>query len=248
VVSGVSLKFYVFHGVEENMLTKDLMTTNVTTVNPGHSIWHAAQMMLDHDVSGLPVINDDGHLVGMLTQGDLLHRIELGPETPAGSLAPEQRLGAYVKAHGWKVSDVMTSNVISVDEKTPIQVVAKLMDQHRIRRMPVIRAGKLVGVISRKDLLRVIATVKRHTIPPGNEAMQRAVQARLVENADLKGAHVTVTASDGVVHLGGTVGSDAERRVACVIAENVPGVMDVCDEMKVVHGTGGSPGDARPRP
>ena len=228
------------------MLTKDLMTTNVTMANPGHSIWHAAQMMLDHDVSGLPVVDDNGQLVGMLTQGDLLHRIELGTETSVGSLASEQRLGAYVKAHGWKVSDVMTANVITVDEETPVQTVAKLMDQHRIRRMPVVHAGKLVGVISRKDLLRVIAAARRHTIPPGNEAMRRAVQARLAENTDLKGAHVTVTVSDGVVHLGGTLASDAEREVARVITENVPGVMDVCDEMQVVQGTCGSPGYTKP--
>ncbi|MDP1700272.1 MAG: CBS domain-containing protein [Aestuariivirga sp.] len=214
------------------MLTKDLMTSKVVTVGPGNSIWHAAQKMLDHDVSGLPVVDDSGRLAGMLTQGDLLHRIELGTETAPA--APEQRLGAYVKAHSWNVGDVMTAAVISAKEDTPIHAVATLMDRHRIRRMPVVRDGKLVGIISRKDLLRVIAAARRETIPPGNDAMRRAILARLAENTDLQGAHLTVTVSGGVVHLGGTVCSDAERKAARVTAESVRGVEGVCDHMQIL--------------
>lgn len=214
------------------MLTKDLMISKVVTVSPGNSIWHAAQIMLDHDVSGLPVVDDSGQLAGMLTQGDLLHRIELGTETASAS--PDQGLGAYVKAHSWKVGDVMTVKVVAAEEKTPIHVVAKLMDQHRIRRMPVVREGKLVGVISRKDLLRVIAAAKRDTVSQGNDAMRRAILARLGENADLQSAHLTVTVSDGVVHLGGTVCSEAERELARVIAESVRGVAGVLNQTQIV--------------
>lgn len=221
------------------MLTKDLMTSKVVTVGPGNSIWHAAQKMLEHDVSGLPVVDDSGRLAGMLTQGDLLHRIELGTET--APVAPEPRLGAYVKAHSWNVGDVMTAAVISAEEETPIHAVATLMDRHRIRRMPVVRDGKLVGIISRKDLLRVIAAARRDTIPPGNDAMQRAILARLGENADLRGAQVTVTVSGGVVHLGGTVGSDAERKAARVTAESVRGVEGVCDHMQILDNASRSP-------
>ncbi|MBZ0259764.1 MAG: CBS domain-containing protein [Hyphomicrobiales bacterium] len=221
------------------MLAKDLMTSKVVTVGPGYSIWHAAQRMLDHDVSGLPVVDDSGRVAGMLTQGDLLHRIELGAET--APVAPEQRLGAYVKAHSWNVGDVMTATVISVQEETPIHAVATLMDRHRIRRMPVVREGKLVGIISRKDLLRVIAASRRDTIPPGDDAMRRAILARLGENTDLQGGRLTVTVSGGVVHLGGTVGSDAERKAARVTAESVPGVEGVCDHMQVLDSASRSP-------
>jgi CBS domain-containing protein len=227
------------------MLTKDLMTTNMTIANPGHSIWHAAQMMLDHDVSGLPVVDDNGHLVGMLTQGDLLRRIELGTGTLAGTgtapVAPEQRLGAYVKTHSWKVEDVMTSNVITVEEETPIGGVATLMDQHGIGRLPVVRKGRLVGIISRKDVLRVIAAAKHDVIAPGDAAMRRAILARLGENSDLQGADLTVTVSGGIVHLGGTVGSDAAREAALVIAESVRGVAGVCDHMQIVISSSGVP-------
>lgn len=215
------------------MLAKDLMTSKVVTVGPGNSIWHAAQKMLEHDVSGLPVVDDSGRLAGMLTQGDLLHRIELGTET--APVAPEQRLGAYVKAHSWNVGDVMTATVISAEEEMPIHAVATLMDRHRIRRMPVVRDGKLVGIISRKDLLRVIAAARRDTIPPGNDAMRRAILARLAENTDLRGAQVTVTVSGGVVHLGGTVGSDAERQAVRVTAESVRGVEGVSDHMQILE-------------
>ena len=221
------------------MLAKDLMTSKVVTVGTGNSIWHAAQKMLDHDVSGLPVVDDSGRLAGMLTQGDLLHRIELGTETAA--VAPEERLGAYVKAHSWNVGDVMTATVISAGEETPIHAVATLMDRHRIRRMPVVRDGKLVGIISRKDLLRVIAAARRDTIPPGSDAMRRAILARLAENPDLRGAHVTVTVSGGMVHLGGTIGSDAERKVARVTAESVRGVEGVCDHMQILASASRSP-------
>lgn len=221
------------------MLAKDLMTSKVVTVGTGNSIWHAAQKMLEHDVSGLPVIDDSGRLAGMLTQGDLLHRFELGTET--APVAPEERLDAYVKAHSWNVGDVMTATVISVEEETPIHAVATLMDRHRIRRMPVVREGKLVGIISRKDLLRVIAAARRDTIPPGNDAMRRAILARLAENIDLQGARLTVTVSGGVVHLGGTVGSDAERKAARVTAESVRGVEGICDHMEILDGASRSP-------
>ena len=221
------------------MLTKDLMTSKVVTVGPGNSIWHAAQKMLDHDVSGLPVVDDSGHLAGMLTQGDLLHRIELGTGTAAG--APEQRLGAYVRAHSWNVGDVMTSKVISAEEETPIHAVATLMDRHRIRRIPVVREGKLVGIISRKALLRIIAAARRDTIPQGNDAMRRAVQARLGQCPELQDARLTVTATGGIVHLGGTVGSGAEREVARVTAESVRGVAGVYDYIQILDSASRSP-------
>jgi CBS domain-containing protein len=231
--------------LERRMLTKDLMINKLVTVNPGNSIWHAAQKMLDHDVSGLPVVDDNGHLVGVLTQGDLLRRIELGTGTLAGTgtapVAPERRLGAYVKTHSWKVGDVMTASVIAVAEETPIGGVATLMDQYGIGRVPVVRKGRLVGIISRKDILRVIVAAKHDAIAPGDAAMRRAILARLGENTDLQCARLTVTVSGGVVHLGGTVGSDAEREVVRVVAESVRGVAGFCDHMQVVDSTSGPP-------
>lgn len=221
------------------MLAKDLMTSKVVTVSTGNSIWHAAQKMLDHDVSGLPVVDDSGRLAGMITQGDLLHRIELGTET--APVAPEKRLDAYVKAHSWNVGDVMTATVISAEEQMPIHSVATLMDQHRIRRMPVVRDGKLVGIISRKDLLRVIAAARRDTIPPGDDAMRRAILARLTESPDLRGANLTVTVSGGIVHLAGTIGSDAERKAVRVTAECVRGVEGVRDHMQILDSADRSP-------
>ena len=216
------------------MLAKDLMTSDVVTVRPGHSIWHVAQIMLDNDVSGLPVVDDNDRLVGIITEGDLLRRIELGTKT--APMAADERWEAFVKAHSWKASDVMTADVVTAGEETPIDALATLMDQHHIRRMPVVREAKLVGIVSRKDLLRVIAAAKRDNIPPGDEAMRRAILARLGEIADLHNAQLTVTVSDGVVQLAGRVGSDAGRQVARVIAESIHGVAGVRDHMQVVAG------------
>jgi CBS domain-containing protein len=230
---------------EWRMRTKDLMTGDVVTVNRGHSIWHAAQIMLDRDVSGLPVVDDSGDLVGIVTEGDLLRRIELGTEglswagqTPA---ILEQRIRTYIKSHSWSVDDVMTTQVISVGEETPLGGAATLMDQNRIKRVPVVREGKLVGILSRKDLLRVIAAARRDEIAPGDDAIRRGILARLGENNDLQGAQLTVTVSSGVVHLGGTVDSDAERGLARVVAESIGGVAGVRDHIRVVLGPGSVP-------
>lgn len=227
------------------MIAKDLMIDKVVTVNPENSIWHAARIMLDHDVSGLPVVDDNGHLAGMLTQGDLLRRVELGTATLAEtSTAPEaqgHRLGAYVKTHSWKVNDVMTTNVVAIDEETPISSAATLMDQHGIGRVPVVRKGKLVGIISRKEILGVVAAAKHDAIAPGDVAMRRAVLARLGENSDLKGAHLTVSVSGGVVYLDGTLCSNAEREAALVTAESIRGVAGVCDHTQIAYSASGTP-------
>jgi CBS domain-containing protein len=221
------------------MLTKDLMTSNVVTVNPENSIWHAAQIMLDRDVSGLPVIDDDGDLVGILTEGDLLSRIELGITFPAGigpANAEPLRINAYLKSLSWKVGDVMTTQLVVADEEAPLSRLASLMDKHKIRRIPVVHKKKLVGIVSRRDLLRAIAVPSLHDIAPGDAAMQRSILTRLGEINDLHSVQLTVSVSDGVVHLGGIVGSDAERCLARVVAESIRGVGAVCDNMQVVEG------------
>lgn len=216
------------------MLAKDLMTRRVVTVGPGHSIWHAAQIMLDRDVSGLPVVDDDGKLIGVLTEGDLLGRIELGVDTVAATASKEeQRIKAFLKGHSWSVSDVMTTGLVTVDETTALSQVASLMHQHKIKRLPVVRGGKLVGIISRKDLLRAIAMPAVSGIAAGDEALQRCIFTRLGENSELLGTDLRVSVSNGIVQLGGTVNNEAQRRLACSIAESVRGAGGIRDSIHV---------------
>lgn len=224
------------------MNAKDIMTTKVVTLSLGNSIKHAAQIMLDHHVSGLPVIGDDENLIGVISEGDLLRRTELGlsrltaPDQPAAFA--EQRAAAYVKSHSWNVGDVMTTSVVKVEEDTSIVQVAALMDEHRIKRLPVMREGKLVGIVSRRDLLRVIVIAKIDATAPGDTAIRRSVLTRLGEDTGLEGEQPSVTVSNGLVHLWGTVGSEVKRDAARVVAEGVRGVAGVADHLRVVPGTG----------
>ena len=221
------------------MQTKDLMTSTVVTVSREHSIWHAAQIMLDCAVSGLPVVDDGGYLIGIVTEGDLLHRIECGDEgqmwaarTPA---MLEQRIGAYIKSHSWRVGDAMTTQVISIGEDSSLSRASALMIRNRIKRLPVVRDGRLVGILSRKDLLRVVAAVRPDKIASGDDAMRLSILTRLREHKYLQSAHLTVAVLDnGDVHLGGMVRSDTERTLARVVAESVQGVTSVQDDIQVV--------------
>src|SRR5262245_127421 len=138
------------------MKVKDVMATTVVTVSPDNSVKHAAGIMLDKHVSGLPVVDDQGTLVGLISEGDLLRRSELGLRIIARSeqsASEEERARAYVKSHGWKVADVMSCNLVTIDEEADLSHVATLMAENGVKRLPVIRNGRLVGIVSRADLL-----------------------------------------------------------------------------------------------
>ncbi|WP_419696770.1 CBS domain-containing protein [Mesorhizobium muleiense] len=213
------------------MKVKDVMATTVVTVSPDNSVRRAAGIMLDKHVSGLPVVDDKGMLVGLISEGDLLRRSELGLPTIAASehlASSEERANAYVKSHAWKVGDVMSRNVITVDEEADLSRVATLMAENGVKRLPVIRNGKLVSIVSRADLLHAIATARFDDTAAGDEAIRRSIVTRLNEDIGLKSANVTVTVVDGLVHLWGTA-SAASRKAACVVAEGVRGVKGVIE-------------------
>ncbi len=212
------------------MKVKDVMTTKVVSVSPDNSVKRAAQIMLDKHVSGLPVVDDEGTLVGLISEGDLLRRTELGLSIIAApeQLSLEERASTYVKTHAWKVADVMSCNVVTVDEEADLSHVATLMAENGVKRLPVIRNGKLVSIISRADLLHAIATARLDDTAPGDEAIRRSIATRLNEDIGLTSANVTVTVVDGLVHLWGTA-SAASRKAACVVAEGVRGVNGVIE-------------------
>ena len=213
------------------MKAKDVMTVDVVSVSPDHSVRHAARIMLDHCISGLPVIDDDDRVVGIVTEGDLMRRSELG----AQALAPvdrqfsteENKAGAYVKSHSWKVADVMTSDPVKVDEETPLPRIAALM------AVPVMRGEHLVGIVSRAELLQVLITAKFDDTAPGDDAIRRSILTRLREDAGIKGDELALTVADGLVHLSGAVSSQSERDAVRVVAEGVRGVKGVFDHMSL---------------
>jgi len=139
----------------------DIMRTELITVSPRDTVDHAARLMLEHRVSGLPVVDDEGLLVGIVSEGDLLHRVENDTDRNRSMLremfaSPARLAAEFLKSTGREVKDVMTPEPITVSESTLLAGIADLFDRNRIKRVPVLRDGRLVGIVSRTDLLRAL--------------------------------------------------------------------------------------------
>jgi CBS domain-containing protein len=233
------------------MNAADVMTRRVISVPPDASIEDAVKLMLDRGISGLMVVDASGHLAGVVTEGDLLRRSELGTGRQRSwwlrlLVSPGRQAEDFTRAHGRKVSDVMTTEVVSVDADASLTDIVELMEKHRIKRVPVTQHDKVVGVCSRADLLRALAVTSRQaTQAPGDDRTtpgpgdDRAVRNRLLDALEKETwtplATLNVTVSDGVVDLWGTISDEQERRAITVIAENTPGVKRVADHLVYVE-------------
>ncbi len=226
------------------MNAADIMTPDVITVHPDTPLDQIVALMLENRISGVPVMEED-YIAGIVTEGDLLRRVELGSEprrshilelvSRATPLAAE-----YVRTHGRKASEVMTADVITVDDTTPIADIARILETRRIKRVPVLRDGKLVGIVSRANLLRALATRLQPTPPMGTDD-RRIRDALLAELRQHKWgamvAQLDVTVEDGVVNLWGVVHSQEQQMAMRVMAENTPGVKRVEDHLEDVSAT-----------
>jgi CBS domain-containing protein len=224
------------------MRAMDLMTTNVITVDENASIQSAAKLMVEHGISAVPVVNRDKRVIGMVSEGDLLHRAETGTELRRSwwlelASSTNKLASEYIKSHSGKVKDVMTRDVLSVTEETPVADIAVLLETNRIKRVPVLRDGKLVGIVSRANLVRALA-MTINEVANGAEADDRSIRDQLLAElkaqkwAEVSPANVTV--KDGVVHLWSSYLSEQEKRALVVAAENIPGVRRVEDHMRPV--------------
>jgi CBS domain-containing protein len=224
------------------MRAMDLMTTNVITVDENASIQSAAKLMVEHGISAVPVVSRDKRVIGMVSEGDLLHRAETGTELRRSwwlelASSTNKLAGEYIKSHSGKVKDVMTRDVLSVTEETPVADIAVLLETNRIKRVPVLRDGKLVGIVSRANLVRALA-MTINELANGAEADDRSIRDQLLAElkaqkwAEVSPANVTV--KDGVVHLWSSYLSEQEKRALVVAAENIPGVRRVEDHMRPV--------------
>jgi CBS domain-containing protein len=220
------------------MRARDIMTTNVVTVSPETDIAEAVRLMLERQISGVPVIDASGRLAGILTEGDLMRRAELvtGRQSwwinPTSS--PEQEAKAYVKAHGLKVKDVMTKEVVTINEQEPLDRIAMVFEERGIKRTPVMRSGKVVGIVSRANLLRSLATKRISDAAPSDSQIRSAILTTAMEDAAIRVVLVDVTVEDGVVHLWGNTASEAEREAIRVVAENTKGVREVQNHIRVL--------------
>jgi CBS domain-containing protein len=221
------------------MQAKDVMTTGVVTVTPETQIQEIAKLLLERKISGVPVVDPEERVLGVVSEGDLMQR--LGSESGRhrswwlGFVASSQeRAEEYVKRHGSRAADVMTRDVVTVAEETPIGEIARILEERRIKRVPVVRDGKLVGIISRANLLHGLAA--RKEAAPGapsadDRSIREAVMADLAKEGWVTHGSLNVIVTDGVVELWGWVESDEERRAFKITAENVPGVRSVEDHL-----------------
>jgi len=223
------------------MQAADIMTRAVITVTPNATITNAIRLMLSQRVSGLPVVDETGHLVGILTEGDLLRRAELGTERRrAGWLeflcSPGTLAADYIRENGRRVGEVMTGDVAIVGETAPLTDIVHLMESKHVKRLPVVTDGRLVGVVSRADLLRALQTALSHAPLAGStdETLQKTLTAELAKQPWAGRGGVTVTVTDRIVHLAGIIYDVRERDALRVAAENMPGVAGVHDQLYYV--------------
>lgn len=218
------------------MNAKDIMTAPVLTIGPRTLIAEVAALLNERQISGVPVVAD-GEVVGMVSEGDLLRRHELGTDrTPLAwwrRLLDRERIpGAYVRSHARYAADVMSRPVISVSPETPLDGIVSLFEKHGIRRVPVVRDGRLLGIVSRADVVKALATRIRRKAGQA-AANDDAIRARLLSELarepwwERNASNVIV--ANGVVHYWGLIESEDEKAAARVAAENVPGVRRVVD-------------------
>src|ERR1700751_3570006 len=222
------------------MRAMDVMTSEVITVDENASVQSVAKLMAKHGISAVPVVDKDDRVIGIVSEGDLLHRAETGTERRRSwwlemMAATNQLAGEYLKSHSGRVKDVMTRDVISVTDTTPVADIAVLLETNRIKRVPVLRGGKLAGIVSRGNLVRALAMTVQEPAS-SDETDDRTIRDKLLaELKAQKGAEVSpanVTVKDGVVHLWSSYFSEQEKRALIVAAENIPGVRRVEDHMK----------------
>jgi len=230
------------------MQAKDVMTTNVATVRPDTALSDAIGLMLDRHISGLPVVDGEGRLVGVLTEGDLLRRSEIGTEATRARwidflMGPGNLAAEYVRTHGRQVENLMTPDVATVDPETPLTDVVNLMERRHIKRVPVVRDDKLVGLVSRADLLRALSGVLRQAMQPKvltDAEIRQEIIAEFDRNRWVPDDSVTVRVDEGVVILEGTIFDNRDRAAMIVAARNVPGVKAVQDDLTWIEPVSGA--------
>jgi CBS domain-containing protein len=217
------------------MKAKDVMTHCLVSITPDAPIGDAIARMISHQVSGMPVIAPDGALVGMVTEGDFLRRTEMHTEAPRRRWlellqGPGSEASEYVRSHGATVRDVMSSRPVAVDPETPLSKVVDLMEEHAIKRIPVLEDGRVVGIVSRADLVTALGTylVKpKKAATAGDDAIRRSIMAEMKKQPWCPIQSLTVRVRNGFVHVSGVVFDERQRRALHVLVENIPGVKGI---------------------
>jgi CBS domain-containing protein len=222
------------------MRAHQIMTKDVITVSPQTKIEDAAKIMLRTHISGLPVLDDAGRLVGIVSESDFLRRNEIGtartrPKWLQFFVGPGKAAADFVHERGRKVEDVMTEQPVTVDEETPLGDLVRLMEKKNVKRLPVVSGNTLKGIVTRSNLLQAVASVA-HEIPDptADDDHIRDRIARTVNATDWRPIGFEVTVRNGVVHLHGIITTDEARQATIVAAQNTAGVKEVHDHLCLV--------------
>jgi CBS domain-containing protein len=216
----------------------DVMVSPVITVSPHASVKEVAKIFLERHISAVPVVDEKGKLVGIISEGDLLHRAEAGTERRhpwwlRAFIGPDALAAEYTKAHTRKVADAMTRKVVTASPETPLHEVAAVLEKNAIKRVPIMENGQLVGLVSRANLIQAVASAgKGLDIPLSDTTIRNKLMAHLKAQPWAQTGLLNVTVNDGVVDLWGITGSDTENKAIRVAAETAAGVRFVNDNLK----------------
>ncbi|MFC2999002.1 CBS domain-containing protein [Falsiroseomonas tokyonensis] len=214
---------------------RDLMTAEVVTVPPATPVLSIARLLADRGISAVPVLDGTGRVLGIVTEADLIRRLAGEADHPASWLASlfanaERDAARYARAHGVTAADVMTTELVSVGPTTPAAEVAQMMEERSIRRVLVLEGGKLLGIVSRADLLRALVAPQNEALELSDDRVRGAVMAAMRKQPWADTFYTLIDVKDGVVELNGFSRSAEVQRALRVLAENVPGVKGVKDK------------------
>jgi CBS domain-containing protein len=213
------------------MQAADVMTPHVITVGPDSEVREIATLLLEHGISAVPVVDDAGKVLGIVSEGDLMRRVETqGDEHKSWwlKLFTGHDAGEYVRSHGRRASEIMTRDPVTVTEDEPLYRVAKLLEKRRIKRVPVVREGRLVGIVSRANLLRGFSTEAPASAGGQDDRqIRRAILDEVEANTRVLVDRLNVIVADGQVQLWGLVESQEEKQAVEVAAENTAGVKEI---------------------
>ena len=219
------------------MRAHQIMTRKVTTVKAETPILEAANLMLQQHISGLPVVDETGKLIGIVSEGDFVRRSEIGTQRARGRwlkflVGPGRSASEFVHEHGRKIGEVMTEDPCTATEEMSLEEVVRLMERQNVKRLPVVRSDRLVGMVTRSDLLRAVADLARDIPDPtaDDDHIRKRVVAS-IEKSEWQPAQLGVTVRDGIVHLSGIITDERFRQATIVAAENVSGVKLVHDHL-----------------
>lgn len=223
------------------MRAADIMVSNVVTVTPDHCVQEVAEILLERRISGVPVLDGSGKLIGIVSEGDLMRHADSGTEHQRSwwlrlMMGREGLATEYVREHARKVSDIMTRDVITATPDTPVGKLAELLERNAIKRVPIVENGKVVGIVSRANLLQALASMRKQITverPVDDAQLRQSVLQRLQSEPWMRTSLINVTAHDGTVDLWGIVDTASEKNAVRIAAEVTPGVRAVNDALVV---------------